>query len=232
MLDAFLPFVTFESKEWFGVAFRDWRQLEKIACNDQLWSVYVKLTLHIRGQSRCTCMPPNGRSVFFRRLWAIDESTSNKCPSTMETKPGLIQHRQVRSGIEALTLVDDQHFSRSPPIERRFTFPYAFDLFVEIGLTWRDCSPRMDSHTCQKQSQGIAPRGCGYRKGLRTWGSGGPKNVPPMFEAAIPVLAVTETTAGFFACFFLRDAIIARSSSDFPVPGQQTNTRLVTTNAK
>ena len=41
-----------------------------------------------------------------------------------------------------------------------------------------------------------------------------------MFEAAIPVLAVTETTAGFFACFFLRAAIIARRSSDFPVPAQ------------
>ena len=42
-----------------------------------------------------------------------------------------------------------------------------------------------------------------------------------MFDAAIPVLAVTETTAGFFACFFLRAAIIARSSNDFPVPGRQ-----------
>ena len=41
-----------------------------------------------------------------------------------------------------------------------------------------------------------------------------------MFEAAIPVLAVTETTAGFFACFFLRAAMIARSSNDFPVPSQ------------
>jgi hypothetical protein len=45
-------------------------------------------------------------------------------------------------------------------------------------------------------------------------------NVPPIFEAAIPVLAVTETTAGFFVCFFLREAIIARSKSDFPVPVQ------------
>ena len=47
------------------------------------------------------------------------------------------------------------------------------------------------------------------------------KNVPPMFEAAIPVLAVTETTPGFFTCFFLRAAMIARSSNDFPVPSQQ-----------
>ena len=47
------------------------------------------------------------------------------------------------------------------------------------------------------------------------------KNIPPMFEAAIPVLAVTETTSGFFMCFFLRVAMIARSSNDFPVPGQQ-----------
>ena len=46
------------------------------------------------------------------------------------------------------------------------------------------------------------------------------KNVPPIFEAAIPVLAVTETTAGFFACFFFRAAMIARSNNDFPVPGQ------------
>jgi len=52
-----------------------------------------------------------------------------------------------------------------------------------------------------------------------------------MFEAAIPVLAVTETTAGFFACFFLRAAIIARSSSDFPVPSRQKYTKLVAANA-
>jgi len=47
------------------------------------------------------------------------------------------------------------------------------------------------------------------------------KNVPPMFEAAIPVLAVTEMTPGFFTCFFLRVAMIVWSSNDFPVPGQQ-----------
>ena len=46
------------------------------------------------------------------------------------------------------------------------------------------------------------------------------EGVPPIFEAAIPVLAVTETTAGFFTCFFLRAAMIARSRSDFPVPGR------------
>ena len=45
-------------------------------------------------------------------------------------------------------------------------------------------------------------------------------NVPPIFEAAIPVLAVTETTPGFL-CFFLRVAMMARSSSDFPVPGER-----------
>lgn len=47
------------------------------------------------------------------------------------------------------------------------------------------------------------------------------KSLPPMLEAAIPVLAVTETTAGCFACFSLKAAMMARSSSDFPVPGQR-----------
>lgn len=46
------------------------------------------------------------------------------------------------------------------------------------------------------------------------------KNAPPMFEAAIPVLAVTEITAGSFTCFLLSEEIMALSSSDFPVPGQ------------
>jgi hypothetical protein len=41
MLDALLPLGTFESEERFDPAFSDWRQLEKIACDDQLWSVYV-----------------------------------------------------------------------------------------------------------------------------------------------------------------------------------------------
>jgi len=36
MLDALLPLRAFESKEWFGFALGDRRQLEKIARNDQL----------------------------------------------------------------------------------------------------------------------------------------------------------------------------------------------------
>jgi len=53
------------------------------------------------------------------------------------------------SGIGVLTLVDDQHFSRPPPIKRGLTRPYAPDLFIEIVLTWCDSPPRMDSHTCR-----------------------------------------------------------------------------------
>jgi hypothetical protein len=44
------------------------------------------------------------------------------------------------------------------------------------------------------------------------------QSAPPMLEAAIPVLAVTETISGFFACFFLSAAMIAFKSNDFPVP--------------
>src|SRR6267154_594370 len=39
-----------------------------------------------------------------------------------------------------------------------------------------------------------------------------------MLEAAMPVLAVTETTSGLRACFFLRAMIMALRSKDFPVP--------------
>ena len=39
-----------------------------------------------------------------------------------------------------------------------------------------------------------------------------------MLEAAIPVLAVTDTTSGFFACLLLSAAMIAFKSKDFPVP--------------
>jgi len=52
------------------------------------------------------------------------------------------------SGIEVLTLVNDQNFSCPPPIKCRLTSPYALDLFVKIVLTWCDRPPRMDSHTC------------------------------------------------------------------------------------
>ena len=59
----------------------------------------------------------------------------------METRPDLFIHRQAGSGIGVLTLVDDQYLSCLPPIKRGLTRPYALYLFIEIGLTWRDCSP-------------------------------------------------------------------------------------------
>ena len=44
VLDGFLPLRTFESEERFSVAFGNRGQLEKVARNDQLWSIYVKFT--------------------------------------------------------------------------------------------------------------------------------------------------------------------------------------------
>lgn len=44
------------------------------------------------------------------------------------------------------------------------------------------------------------------------------ESLPPMFDAAIPVLAVTEMTSGFLECFLRSAEIIALSSRDFPVP--------------
>ena len=64
----------------------------------------------------------------------------------METRSDSLLHRQVGSGIEMLTLVDDQYLGCFPPIERGFARPYALYLFIEIGLAWRDRSPRVDSH--------------------------------------------------------------------------------------
>jgi len=52
----------------------------------------------------------------------------------------------VGSGIEMLTLVNDQYLCCLPPIKRGFTLSYALYLFIEIRLTWRDRSPRVDSH--------------------------------------------------------------------------------------
>src|SRR5258708_27334791 len=43
-----------------------------------------------------------------------------------------------------------------------------------------------------------------------------------MLEAAMPVLAVTETNPGLDACFFLSAIIMARRSNDFPVPAKAT----------
>ncbi len=41
---------------------------------------------------------------------------------------------------------------------------------------------------------------------------------PPMFDAAMPVLAVTETTDVFLEYFLRRAAMIARSNKDLPEP--------------
>jgi len=68
MLDAFLPFLAFEGKERLGTAFGDRGQLEKVACDDQLWSTLVNSTPQIQGRRKHACMPPNGCSVLFRRL--------------------------------------------------------------------------------------------------------------------------------------------------------------------
>ena len=43
-------------------------------------------------------------------------------------------------------------------------------------------------------------------------------NLPPMFDAAIPVLAVTEITEVFFEYFLRRAEMIEQSNSDLPVP--------------
>jgi len=68
MLDAFPPFLAFEGKERLGLAFGNRGQLEKIACDDQLWTICVKSTPQIQGQRKHACMPPNGRLVPFRML--------------------------------------------------------------------------------------------------------------------------------------------------------------------
>jgi len=44
------------------------------------------------------------------------------------------------------------------------------------------------------------------------------ENLPPMLDAAIPVLAVTDTTSGFLAYFLRRAVMIALKSKDLPVP--------------
>jgi hypothetical protein len=41
-----------------------------------------------------------------------------------------------------------------------------------------------------------------------------------MLEAAMPVLAVTETTSGLRTCFFLSAMMMALRSKDFPVPAK------------
>lgn len=65
----------------------------------------------------------------------------------METRSGLLLNR--KAGVEVLTLIDDQHLSGFPPAERGSALSYAFDLLIEIALTWRDRSPGMDGHTCR-----------------------------------------------------------------------------------
>ena len=45
-------------------------------------------------------------------------------------------------------------------------------------------------------------------------------NLPPMFDAAIPVLAVTEITEVLFEYFLRRAEMIEQSNSDLPVPSR------------
>ena len=57
-----------------------------------------------------------------------------------------------------LTLINDQHFGRPPPIECGFARSYALDLFIEIVLAWRDSTPRMDCHTCRTRRNRVRGR--------------------------------------------------------------------------
>lgn len=84
------------------------------------------------------------------------------------------------------------------------------DQFADVVHPWRNSTPRMYSSTCDASQ---LSRGAQLRKG-NSW------YVPPMLDAAMPVLAVTETCSGFFACFLRNPAMIARRSSDLPVPDQ------------
>ena len=45
-------------------------------------------------------------------------------------------------------------------------------------------------------------------------------NLPPMFDAAIPVLAVTEITEVFFEYFLRRAEMIEQSNRDLPAPSR------------
>lgn len=131
---------------------------------------------------------------------------------------GLLLHPQ--RGTEALTLINDQHFGGFPPIECGLAPPYVLDVVIEIILLWRNRSPRMDGHTWGTKQGGRSVRSQTPENALNFKPRWTKENIPPMFEAAIPVLAVTDTAVDCFAYFFLRATMMAWSSSDFPVPGR------------
>ena len=89
-------------------------------------------------------MPPNGHSVF-HSLCAMDERVLNKCPSTIETRPGLLLHGQMGLRIKVPTPIDDQHFGCPPPTDHGTMSLYVFEQGIKVILIQCYSSPIMDS---------------------------------------------------------------------------------------
>lgn len=83
MLDAFCPGFAVEREERILPVFRDRRKLKEVACDNKLYS--VRGCGISPGVEQHTCIPPKGRSVFFRSSTASLARVSKRYPSTIET---------------------------------------------------------------------------------------------------------------------------------------------------
>lgn len=105
------------------------------------------------------------------------------------------------------TFVDDKHLDCLPsPMSWPAGLDIA-DLLFHIEDTWSNSTPGVYSCT---YSDTISYRGDSHEKL--------PVYEPPMFCAAMPVLAQIARHSVFLAYFFLRACMIALSSNDLPVP--------------
>ncbi len=110
------------------------------------------------------------------------------------------------------TFINNENLSPLPAHQCRTRSLDVADEFINVVDRGRDRAPRVQRHACHGKI---------LINGFRVFLIGEAKQyMPPMLEAAIPVLAVTETTSALFACFFLRAVIMALRSKDFPVPAR------------
>jgi hypothetical protein len=116
VLDGFLPLRAFKGEERFGSTFGNRGQLEKIACNDQLWSMYANLASQkqelssnvpgcrrtaVLGSSAASGQSKTGYRISSRPPWILysdlfphrqDESDFGHPPSSM-IKTLVVLHR-------------------------------------------------------------------------------------------------------------------------------------------
>ncbi len=99
------------------------------------------------------------------------------------------------TGFKELAFIHDEDFRVGPTLQRRLARPDTGDKFIHLMHVGSDGTPGVNGHA--------------YGTGqLGAFADHWANDFPPICDAAMPVLAVTETTAGLLEYLFRRAVII------------------------